>query len=121
MEWLRCDDSSNLFKTPKSVQCCQTGKLKSLINLYYLRNFEIIYRVSVISRRPSLPSLPKSGAGEGEREGGAVPTILLKLSRCIHLKHAMTQYQLYQLLNSVFWCIYTLPHRTFHLLIYSYL
>src|SRR6218665_1519024 len=62
MEWLRCEDSSNLFKTPKSVQCCQTGKLKSLINLYY---FEIIYRVSVISRRPSLPSLPKSGAGEG--------------------------------------------------------
>src|SRR6218665_1006115 len=84
MEWLRCEDSSNLFKTPKSVQCCQTGKLKSLINLYYLRNFEIIYRVSVISRRPSLPSLPTAGQGKG---GG--------------------KEELYQLLNSVFWCIYT--------------
>src|SRR6218665_3022578 len=76
MECLRCEDSSNLFKTPKSVQCCQTGKLKSLIKLYY---FEIIYRVSVISRRPSLPSLPTAGAGEGEREGGAVPTIKLSI------------------------------------------
>jgi len=37
MEWLRCEDSSNLFKTPKSVQCCQTGKLKSLIKLVLLK------------------------------------------------------------------------------------
>src|SRR6218665_1087062 len=84
MEWLRCEDSSNLFKTPKSVQCCQTGKLKSLINLYYLRNFEIIYRVSVISRRPSLPSLPTAGQGKGRGKE-----------------------ELYQLLNPLFWCIYS--------------
>ena len=33
--------------------------------MYYSRNFEIIYRVSVISRRPSLPSLPTAGQGKG--------------------------------------------------------
>src|SRR6218665_3274743 len=66
MEWLRCEDSSNLFKTPKSVQCYQTGKLKSLIKLYYLRNFEIIYRVSVKSRRPPPPSPLGQGKGRGK-------------------------------------------------------
>jgi len=37
MEWLRCEDSSNLFKTPKSVHRCQTWKLKILIKLVLLK------------------------------------------------------------------------------------
>ena len=36
---LRCEDSSNFFKTPKKVQCCQTRKLKSLIKLVVISDF----------------------------------------------------------------------------------
>src|SRR6218665_3219748 len=83
MEWLRCEDSSNLFKTPKSVQCCQTGKLKSLIKLVLLKKLRNNLQ-SISYKPPPLPPLPPhSGAGEGEREGGAVPTI--KLSILVHL------------------------------------
>jgi len=34
---LRCEDSSNFFKTPMKVHCCQTWKLKSLIKLVLLK------------------------------------------------------------------------------------
>src|SRR6218665_3493806 len=84
-KWSGCDVKTHQtsLKHLSQFSVVKLGSLKVLKNLYYLRNFEIIYRVSVISRRPSLPSLPKSGAGEGEREGGAVPTI--KLSILVHL------------------------------------
>src|SRR6218665_569011 len=69
MEWLRCEYSSNLFKTPKSVQCCQTGKLKSLIKLVLLKKLRNNLQ-SISYKPPPLPPLPPhSGAGEGEREG----------------------------------------------------
>src|SRR6218665_2932394 len=55
MEWLRCEDSSNLFKTPKSVHCCQTRKLKSLIKLVVIsqNNLQSIE----MFRLPPLPPL----------------------------------------------------------------
>src|SRR6218665_2392899 len=77
MEWLRCEDSSNLFKTPKSGQCC-------LIKLALLKKLSNNLHIIKQCRRPSLPSLPTAGQGKGRGKE-----------------------ELYQLLNSVFWCIYT--------------
>src|SRR6218665_876572 len=70
MEWLRCEDSSNFFQTPKSVQCCQTWKLKNLIKLILLN--KLLNNLQSISYNPPPPPPlpPHSGAGEGEREGG---------------------------------------------------
>src|SRR6218665_3897888 len=66
MEWLRCEDSSNLFKTPKSVQRCQTRKLKSLIKLVVIsqNNLQSIE----MFRLPPLPPLylPLRAGGRGK-------------------------------------------------------
>src|SRR6218665_1098503 len=67
MEWLRCEDSPNLFKTPKSVQCCQTGKLKSLIKLVLLKKtLKKFTEYQFQAAAPPSPPSPQRGRGRGE-------------------------------------------------------
>src|SRR6218665_2605234 len=71
MEWLRCEDSSNVFKTPKKVQCCQTRKLKSLIKLVVIsqNNLQSIEMFRLPPLPPLyLPSLLGLGKGEGSNK-----------------------------------------------------
>src|SRR6218665_2163904 len=62
MEWLRCEVSSNLFKTPKSVQCC-------LIKLVLLKKLSNNLQSIKQCRRPPPPSSPSPQRGRGRGEG----------------------------------------------------
>src|SRR6218665_3248418 len=104
MEWLRCEDSSNLFKTPKKVQYCQSRKLKSLIKLVVIsqNNLQSIK----MFRLPPLPPL-------------YFPSLLGVLKRfdeSSHLNHYIcSPLRTYNTLNNLTYTLHTpLKHRILH-------